>query len=204
MNRLLHRLLYRLLPLRAYLLAVSRLYFLTLALGRGRHTRALEYAYHLPRLLRPGDTAIAFRHDCVREEIPRLFGHALKLRQVSAGGDASCEMELNATGNVNFDFGRYGVDFTASPRHADGVVITGPVSCNMAAALDICYDAVPDPKIIVACGADACSGGLFAESRAVDRSFFERHRVDLWLPGAPTHPMVFIEGIMNLTGRCRR
>ena len=53
-------------------------------------------------------------------------------------------------------------------------------------------------------GADACSGGLFAESRAVDRSFFERHRVDLWLPGAPTHPMVFIEGIMNLTGRCRR
>ena len=123
---------------------------------------------------------------------------------MSAGGDASCEMELNATGNVNFDFGRYGVDFTASPRHADGVVITGPVSCNMAAALDICYDAVPDPKIIVACGADACSGGLFAESRAVDRSFFERHRVDLWLPGAPTHPMVFIEGIMNLTGRCRR
>lgn len=74
----------------------------------------------------------------------------------------------------------------------------------MAAALDICYDAVPDPKIIVACGADACSGGLFAESRAVDRSFFERHRVDLWLPGAPTHPMVFIEGIMNLTGRCLR
>ena len=155
-------------------------------------------------VVRAGDTAVDFRRDCVLAEIPRLFGHALKLRQVSAGGDASNEMELNATGNVNFDFGRYGVEFTASPRHADGVVITGPVTCNMAAALEMCYDAVPDPKIVIACGADACSGGLFAASRAVDRSFFGRHRVDLWLPGAPAHPMVFIEGVMNLTGRWRR
>lgn len=155
-------------------------------------------------VVRAGDTAVDFRRDCVRAEIPRLFGHALKLRQVSAGGDASNEMELNATGNVNFDFGRYGVEFTASPRHADGVVITGPVTCNMAAALEMCYDAVPDPKIVIACGADACSGGLFAASRAIDRSFFGRHRVDLWLPGAPAHPMVFIEGVMNLTGRWRR
>ncbi len=155
-------------------------------------------------VVRPGDSAIDFRHDTVRPEIPRLFGHALKLRQVSAGGDASNEMELNATGNVNFDFGRYGVEFTASPRHADGIVITGPVSQNMSAALEICYDAVPDPKIVIACGADACSGGLFAGSRAVDRTFFERHRVDLWLPGAPAHPMIFIEGVMNLVGRIRR
>ena len=155
-------------------------------------------------VVRPGDSTIDFRHDTVRPEIPRLFGHALKLRQVSAGGDASNEMELNATGNVNFDFGRYGVEFTASPRHADGIVITGPVSQNMSAALEICYDAVPDPKIVIACGADACSGGLFAGSRAVDRTFFERHRVDLWLPGAPAHPMIFIEGVMNLVGRIRR
>lgn len=155
-------------------------------------------------VVRPGDSTIDFRHDTVRPEIPRLFGHALKLRQVSAGGDASNEMELNATGNVNFDFGRYGVEFTASPRHADGIVITGPVSQNMSAALEICYDAVPDPKIVIACGADACSGGLLAGSRAVDRTFFERHRVDLWLPGAPAHPMIFIEGVMNLVGRIRR
>lgn len=144
---------------------------------------------------------IEFGAERVRREIVRTFGHALKLRQVSAGGDASTEMELNATGNVNFDLGRYGIEFTASPRHADGVVITGPVTANMAEALEICYQAVAEPKLIVAAGSEAISGGLFAESKAVDRSFFERHRPDLFLPGNPVHPMTFIEGIMRLTGR---
>ncbi len=146
----------------------------------------------------PQCKAIDFRPELVREEIPTLFGRALKLRQVSAGGDASVEMELNATGNVNFDFGRYGVEFVASPRHADGVVITGPISSNMAEALDICYNSVPDPKLVIVCGSEACSGGLFAESKAVDRRFMERYDVDLWLPGAPTHPMTFIDGVMNM------
>lgn len=155
-------------------------------------------------VVRAGDTAVDFRHDCVRTEIPRLFGHALKLRQVSAGGDASNEMELNATGNVNFDFGRYGVEFTASPRHADGIVLTGPVTANMAEALDICYDAVAEPKLLIVCGSEACSGGLYAASRAVDRSFFERRHVDLWLPGAPTHPMTFIDGIRTLLRKKQR
>ena len=151
-----------------------------------------------------GDEAIDFRPEKVRPEIPELFNRILRLRQVSAGGDASVEMELNATGNVNFDFGRYGVEFTASPRHADGVVVTGPVTANMAEALQICYDAVPDPKVLIVCGSEACSGGLFADSRAVDRTFFERHRVDLWLPGAPTHPMTFIDAVMNMTGLKKR
>ena len=133
-----------------------------------------------------------------------MFAHALKLRQVSAGGDASVEMELNATGNVNFDFGRYGVEFVASPRHADGVVVTGPVSRNMAEALQVCYDAVPDPKVLIVAGSEAISGGLYAESSEVDRSFYERYTPDLWLPGAPTHPMIFIEAVMNLIGRVRR
>jgi len=155
-------------------------------------------------IVTPATRSIPFAHDAVRKEIPALFAHALKLRQVSAGGDASVEMELNATGNVNFDFGRYGVEFVASPRHADGVVITGPVSRNMAEALQVCYDAVPDPKVVIVAGSEAVSGGLYAESTEVDRSFFERHQPDLWLPGAPTHPMVFIEAVMNLVGRrCR-
>lgn len=149
-------------------------------------------------VVKPEDDGIAFHAEQVREEIPALFSRALKLRQVSAGGDASVEMELNATGNVNFDFGRYGVEFVASPRHADGVVITGPISSNMAEALDICYNSVPDPKIVIVCGSEACSGGLYAESRAVDRRFLERYKVDLWLPGAPTHPMTFIDGVMNM------
>ena len=80
--------------------------------------------------LAPGMDRVPFDPAAVREQIVTTFGRALKLRQVSAGGDASVEMELNATGNVNFDFGRYGVEFTASPRHADGVVLTGPVTAS--------------------------------------------------------------------------
>ena len=149
-------------------------------------------------IVKEGDQAIDFHPELVREQVPSLFQGALKLRQVSAGGDASVEMELNATGNVNFDFGRYGVEFVASPRHADGVVITGPISANMAEALDICYNSVPDPKILIVCGSEACSGGLFADSKAVKRDFLERYKVDLWLPGTPTHPMTFIDGVMNM------
>ena len=155
-------------------------------------------------IVKPGAERVEFHHENVRKEIPELFGKALKLRQVSAGGDASVEMELNATGNVNFDFGRYGVEFVASPRHADGVVITGPISSNMAEALDICYNSIPDPKIVIVCGSEACSGGLYADSRAVDRRFMKRYNVDLWLPGAPTHPMTFIDGVMNMLNLKRR
>ena len=155
-------------------------------------------------IVKPGAERVEFHHENIRKEIPELFGKALKLRQVSAGGDASVEMELNATGNVNFDFGRYGVEFVASPRHADGVVITGPISSNVAEALDICYNSIPDPKIVIVCGSEACSGGLYADSRAVDRRFMERYNVDLWLHGAPTHPMTFIDGVMNMLNLKRR
>jgi len=112
-------------------------------------------------------------------------------------------MELNASGNVNFDFGRYGVEFTASPRHADGVVITGPITENMAVPLELCYNAVPEPKIVVLVGADAISGGIYAGSPALDRSFLERHRVDLFVPGNPAHPLTYIDGVMNLVGKKR-
>lgn len=152
-------------------------------------------------VLRPGDEKVPFDPTAVRPEIGAFFGRALQLREVSAGGDASVEMELGATGNVNFDLGRWGIGFTASPRHADGVVVSGPITTNMAEALEICFDAVAEPKILIACGTDACSGGLFAASRAVDRSFFDRHRPDLWLPGTPTHPMTFIDGIRTLLSK---
>ncbi len=134
----------------------------------------------------------------VREEIRKIFSGSLKLRVVSAGGDNSSELELNACTNVNFDMGRYGIEFVASPRHADGIVITGPITANMAVPLNTCYDAIPDPKIIVLVGTDAISGGLFANSPAVDRSFLEQHRVDLYIPGNPIHPLTFINGILDL------
>lgn len=149
-------------------------------------------------VVKAGQTEPVFTREAVRDDISKYFGEALELREVSVGGDCSVEMELNATGNVNFDFGRYGVGFTASPRHSDGLVLTGPISANMAEALDICYNSIAEPKILVVCGSEAISGGLFADSPAVDRSFLDKYKVDLWLPGAPTHPMCFIDGITRL------
>ncbi|MGB9745869.1 MAG: NADH:ubiquinone oxidoreductase [Bacteroidales bacterium] len=152
-------------------------------------------------IIQPGaDLPLRLKESEILPQIRTFFKGSLKLRQVSAGGDNSCEMELNATGNVNFDMGRYGIEFVASPRHADGIVITGPVSKNMATALRITYDAVPDPKIIILVGTDAISGGLFADSPAIDRSFIENHRIDLYVPGNPAHPLTFINGLMDLLG----
>jgi len=145
------------------------------------------------------DHPIEVNPDVVRPEIRRLFGGSLKLRQVSAGGDNSCEMELNAANNVQFDISRFGIDFVASPRHADGVVITGPISENMAEALQICYDATPDPKIVVLVGTDAISGGVFGDSPAIDRSFLDKYHIDLYIPGNPAHPLTIINGLLDLT-----
>jgi Ni,Fe-hydrogenase III small subunit/NAD-dependent dihydropyrimidine dehydrogenase PreA subunit len=134
----------------------------------------------------------------IRKEITSIFRGSLKLRQVSAGGDNSSELELNASGNVNFDMGRYGIEFVASPRHADGIVITGPISSNMAEPLRLCYEAIPSPKIVVLAGTDAISGGLFRESPAIDRTFLDKYSVDLYVPGNPVHPLTFINGLLDL------
>lgn len=145
------------------------------------------------------DKPIEVDKSAVRPEVRRLFRNSLKLRQVSAGGDGSCEAELNATGNVQFDMGRYGIEFAASPRHADGVFITGPISANMAEALQLTYDATPAPKIVVLDGTDAISGGIWADSPDVDRRFLDAHGVDLYIPGNPAHPLTVINGLLDLT-----
>jgi Ni,Fe-hydrogenase III small subunit len=151
-------------------------------------------------VVRGGETPVRLDENLVRKEIRSLFRHALKLRQVSAGGDNSAEMELNAAGNVNFDMGRFGIEFVASPRHTDGIVITGPVSQNMAEALQICYDAVPSPKIVILAGTDAISGGIFAGSPALNRGFLDKYPIDLFVPGNPPHALTFINGILDLIG----
>ena len=133
----------------------------------------------------------------VRKEIKKIFGKSLKLRQVSAGGCNGCEMELNACSNVNFDMGRFGIDFVASPRHADGLVITGPITENMAYALEDCYKSTPDPKIVVLCGACAISGGVFQNSTQLNREFLEKYPIDLYIPGCPVHPLTFINAILD-------
>lgn len=133
----------------------------------------------------------------VKKEITNMFGHSLKLRQVSAGGCNGCEMELNACSNVNFDMGRFGIDFVASPRHADGIVITGPITQNMAYALEDCYKSVPSPKLVILCGACAISGGIFQNSQTINREFLEKYPIDLYIPGCPVHPLTFINGVLS-------
>ncbi len=132
-----------------------------------------------------------------KKEITSMFSKSLKLRQVSAGGCNGCEMELNACSNVNFDMGRFGIDFVASPRHADGIVITGPITKNMAYALEDCYKATPNPKIVILCGACAISGGIFQNSTEINREFLEKYPIDLYIPGCPVHPLTFINGILR-------
>ncbi|MDR2564032.1 MAG: NADH:ubiquinone oxidoreductase [Prevotellaceae bacterium] len=150
-------------------------------------------------VVKPGcNSAICVEQQFVRAEIKSFFGRALKLRQVSAAGDNSCEMELNAAGNVNFDMGRYGIEFLASPRHCDGIVITGPISENMSKALQICYEATAHPKVVILVGNDAISGGLFASSKALDRDFLTQYGVDLFVPGNPVHPLTFIHGVLDM------
>lgn len=147
------------------------------------------------------DSPIKLDTGSIRKEMHSYFGNSLKLRQVSAGGDNSCELELNACSNVNFDMGRFGIEFVASPRHADGIVITGPITANMAEALQTCYDAMPEPKLIILAGVDAISGGIFAGSPALDRSFLDKYEIDLYVPGNPIHPLTFINGVLDLIGK---
>lgn len=137
-----------------------------------------------------------------RKEITKIFSRSLKLRQVSAGGCNGCETELNACSNCNFDMGRFGIDFVASPRHADGLVITGPITQNMAWALEDCYKSTPEPKIVILTGACAISGGVFQNSSTLNREFLEKYPVDLYIPGCPVHPLTFINAVLSfITGK---
>jgi Ni,Fe-hydrogenase III small subunit/NAD-dependent dihydropyrimidine dehydrogenase PreA subunit len=137
---------------------------------------------------------------CTRE-IHRLFGRSLKLRSVSAGGCNGCELELNALGNVNFDMGRFGIEFVASPRHADGIVISGTTTQAMAVALEATFEAVPNPRLLILFGACAISGGIFQGSTQLAREFIEKRKVDLYIPGCPPHPLTFIHGLLTYLRR---
>jgi Ni,Fe-hydrogenase III small subunit/ferredoxin len=137
-------------------------------------------------------------------EMRRVFGRSLKLRQVSAAGCNGCEAELNASGNIQFDAGRFGIQFVASPRHADGLVVTGPVSDNMKLALLKTYEAIPAPKLVIAVGACAISGGVFRGNAVVAggaQAALGDVPVDLYIPGCPPHPITFLDGMLSLLGR---
>ncbi|MBU1895024.1 MAG: NADH-quinone oxidoreductase subunit NuoB [Candidatus Omnitrophica bacterium] len=137
----------------------------------------------------------------IKKRIRHIFGRSLKLRQVSAGGCNACEADINVLNTLSFDLSRFGIQFVSSPRHADGVVVTGPVTRNMKLALEKTYKAVPSPKFVIAVGACAISGGPYTGHDEVHNGIGSIVPVDLYIPGCPPHPFTILDGILRLMGK---
>ncbi|HOT97097.1 MAG TPA: 4Fe-4S binding protein [bacterium] len=149
-------------------------------------------------MMRGGEIRLAA---ALSDEIRRIFERSLKLRQVSAGGCNGCEVDINVLGTTVYDLGRFGIQIVASPRHADALLVTGPVSENMRLALLKTWEATPPPKLAVAVGACAISGGLFRGHAAVHDGAGAFLPLDLYIPGCPPHPLTILDGLLRLLKR---
>ena len=134
-------------------------------------------------------------------DLRRLFGRSFKLRQVSAGGCNACEADCNVLGTLVFDLGRFGIQFVASPRHADGILVTGCLTENMRSALLATYEAIPAPKIVIAVGACAIGGGPFRGLPEAGQGLDTLLPVDLFIPGCPPQPYTILDGLLRLLGK---
>ncbi len=130
------------------------------------------------------------------EKIKKMLGRSLAIREVDAGSCNACEVEVNALNNAIYDIERFGIHIVASPRFADMLLVTGPVTRNMEHALLQTYNATPSPKIVVAMGVCAISGGLFADTYACSHGVSSVVPVDVFIPGCPPRPQAIIQGIM--------
>ncbi len=165
----------------------------------GDHRMAVRHREDLV-LGEPGKEQLRLA-DALDDKLRKLFGRSLRLRQVSAGGCNACEADTNVLGTIGWDLGRFGIQFVASPRHADGLLITGPVSKGMELALKKTYDAVPAPKIVIALGACAIAGGPFVGHPQVNDGADAIVPVDLYIPGCPPHPLTILDGILRMLDR---
>ncbi len=143
------------------------------------------------------DGSLPVLADHAKKHFRKLFGRSLQLRQVSAGGCNACEADTNVLGTPFFDLGRFGIDFVASPRHADGIHVTGPISKNMHAALVATFEAVPSPKVVIASGSCSISGGPFYGSPEILGDLNSIIPVDLYIPGCPPHPLTTLHALLN-------
>ncbi|MGB9124525.1 MAG: NADH-quinone oxidoreductase subunit NuoB [Nitrosotalea sp.] len=137
----------------------------------------------------------------LKEKITKLFGRSLAIRQVDAGSCNGCEIEITALNNPIYDIDRFGIHFVSSPRHADVLLVTGPASRNMEIALLRTYEATPSPKIVIAVGACACSGGIFGDTYATTGGIDKIVPVDVYIPGCPPRPEVLIQGLLLAVDR---
>lgn len=132
-----------------------------------------------------------------KQHFKKLFGRSLQLRQVSAAGCNACEADLNVLATPFFDLARFGINFVASPRHSDAMVVTGPISRNMKAGLLGTYEALPAPKVVIAVGNCTISGGIFRGSPEIAEGLGSLLPVDLFIPGCPPHPMTNLHALLS-------
>jgi Ni,Fe-hydrogenase III small subunit/formate hydrogenlyase subunit 6/NADH:ubiquinone oxidoreductase subunit I len=179
-------------------LVVSAQYELTAA---GAHQKLLDS----PRsTLRPPPASLEALGQELKIRIHKTLGRSLHIREVDAGSCNGCEIEIGGLGSPIYDVERFGIHFVASPRHADMLLVTGPVSRNMELALRKTCDATPEPRLVVAAGACACSGGIFGQNYASLGGVDKVVPVDVYIPGCPPNPHALMHGILMAVGRLRK